>query len=79
MCIGIPMQLISTEGELALAEAGGVRRRISLALIGEEVLPGDFVIVHVGYAIEKVREEEARETLALFEEVLADGGGDGRA
>ena len=53
------------EGDLAVIDLGGVRKEISLALV-EDVAPGDFVIVHVGYALQKVDPEEAEKTLALF-------------
>jgi hydrogenase expression/formation protein HypC len=56
------------EGERAVAEIDGVKKEISLALV-EGVAAGDYVIVHVGYAISRLDEEEARRTLALFEEV----------
>ena len=72
MCIGIPMQVTEKRGMLATAEAKGVRREISLHLMTpEEIAVGDFVIVHVGYAIEKVDPIEAQKTWDLFDEVLA--------
>jgi len=69
MCIGIPMQIVTREGQEAVAETGGVRRRLSLALLDEPLGPGDWVLVHVGYAIARVEEEEARETLDLLRAV----------
>lgn len=72
MCIGIPMRVTEKRGVMATAEAKGVRREISLHLLDpQDVLEGDYVIVHVGYAIEKVDPEEARKTWALFDEYLA--------
>ena len=72
MCIGIPMQVTEKRGMLAPSEAKGVRREISLHLLTpEEVAIGDYVIVHVGYAIEKVDPVEAQKTWALFDEYLA--------
>ena len=53
------------DADLAVIDLGGVRKEISLALV-EDVKPGDFVIVHVGYALQKVDPEEAEKTLALF-------------
>ena len=66
MCLAIPARVVELrEGDLAVIDLGGVRKEISLALV-EDVAPGDFVIVHVGYALQKVDPEEAEKTLALF-------------
>ena len=68
MCLGVPMRVMSIDGSDMVAEIDGVRREASLMLIGEEVQPGDFVIVHAGFAIAKLDEEEARETLRMMRE-----------
>lgn len=69
MCLAIPAQIESlTERDNAIVNLAGVRKEISLALV-EEVNIGDYVIVHVGYALQKLDEEEARRTLALFTEM----------
>jgi len=66
MCLAIPAKVVELrEGDLAVIDLGGVRKEISLALV-EDVAPGDFVIVHVGYALQKLDPEEAEKTLALF-------------
>ncbi len=66
MCLAIPAKVVELrEGEQALIDLAGVRKEISLALV-EDVRPGDYVIVHVGYALQKVDPEEARKTLELF-------------
>jgi hydrogenase expression/formation protein HypC len=66
MCLAIPAKVVELrEGDLALIDLGGVRKEISLALV-EDVAPGDFVIVHVGYALQKLDPDEAEKTLALF-------------
>ncbi len=66
MCLAIPAKVVEIrEGEQALVDLSGVRKEISLALV-EGVAPGDFVIVHVGYALQKVDPDEAERTLALF-------------
>jgi hydrogenase expression/formation protein HypC len=76
MCLGIPMQIIDIDGFNALCEAKGVRREASLYLLqGEEVALGDFVMVHVGYAIQKMSESDARSAWELHDEVLASGAG----
>lgn len=69
MCLAIPArveQLIA--GSSAIVNLGGVRKEISLALV-EDVAVGDYVIVHVGFALQKLDTEEAAQTLALFAEM----------
>ncbi len=72
MCLALPAQVVSLgpEGaaEGALVEVGGVRKRVSLALVPEARV-GDYVIVHVGYAIGVLDTDEAARTLALFGEL----------
>ncbi len=70
MCVGVPMQIVSIEGDNAVAEIDGVKREASLMLLGDEVALGDFVIVHAGFAISKLDEQEARETLELMREAF---------
>jgi hydrogenase expression/formation protein HypC len=64
------MQIISKDGNTAVAEIDGVRREASLMLLGEEVNVGDFVIIHAGFAISKLDEDDARETLAMMREAF---------
>ena len=69
MCLAIPAcveELIA--GDSAIVNLGGVRKEISLALV-EDVAVGDYVIVHVGFALQKLDPEEAAQTLALFAEI----------
>ncbi len=68
MCLAVPMKVVSVEGEMARVEIDGVSREVSVALL-ESVEPGDHVIVHAGYALERLDEDAARETLALFREI----------
>lgn len=70
MCVGVPMQVVSIEGDQAVAEVDGVKREASLMLLDQQVRVGDFVIVHAGFAISKLDEEDARETLAMMREVV---------
>jgi hydrogenase expression/formation protein HypC len=71
MCLAVPMRIRSVDGYAAVCEAKGIEREVSLFMLqGEEIGPGDHVLVHVGYAIQKVSEEEARSTWELFEEIL---------
>ena len=73
MCLGIPMQILSIDGFNARASAKGVERDISLFMLPEqEVAEGDYVIVHVGYAIQKISEENARSSWELFDQILAE-------
>lgn len=72
MCLAVPMQIRSIEGFLATCEAKGIQREVSLFMLqGEPIDVGDHVLVHVGYAIQKVSEEEARSAWELFDEILA--------
>lgn len=64
------MQIVSIDGDNAVAEIDGVKREASLMLLGQEVALGDFVIVHAGFAIAKLDEQEARETLELMREAF---------
>ena len=71
MCLGIPAQiveLVDPGGGLAKAEISGVRREISLALCPEATI-GDWVLVHVGFALARIDESQARETLELLEQL----------
>jgi hydrogenase expression/formation protein HypC len=71
MCLGIPTRVISTSGALAKVEIGGVEREVSIMLL-DGVKKGDWVIIHAGFAIERLDEKDAEETLALLREI-ADG------
>ena len=68
MCLGIPMQIQEINGNAALAAVGGTSRKIYLDVLDEEAKVGDYVIVHAGFAIHRIDEEEAKETLKLFED-----------
>jgi len=69
MCLAIPVRVMQRlENDDALIDAGGVRKRVSLALV-PDAAEGDYVIVHVGYAISRLDPMEAERTLALFGEV----------
>ncbi|HEB67388.1 MAG TPA: HypC/HybG/HupF family hydrogenase formation chaperone [Gammaproteobacteria bacterium] len=71
MCFAIPMQIVAIDGFVARCEARGVTRDVSLFLMQEtELAPGDHVMVHVGYAIQKVSEDDARAAWALYDEML---------
>ena len=66
MCLAIPARIVELlDGDQCRVELGGVRKEISLALV-DDVWPGDYVIVHVGYALQKLDPDEAARTLELF-------------
>ena len=68
MCLAIPARVVEIPAnDLAIVDLGGVRKDVSLALV-EDVAVGDYVIVHVGYALTRLDAEEAEKTLALMAE-----------
>ena len=69
MCLAIPAKVLAREvhSDIATVAIGGVKKEVSLALV-TDVEVGDFVLIHVGYALNKISEEEAEKTLALFAE-----------
>ena len=72
MCLGIPMQIKEIDGFTARCEAKGVEREVSLFMLQHESLRADdFVVVHVGYAIQKVSPQEARSAWEIYDEMLA--------
>ena len=72
MCLGIPMQIVAIDGYNARCSAKGVEREISLFLLQEESLAvNDYVIVHTGYALQKMTEQEALSSWALLDELIA--------
>jgi len=72
MCLAVPMKITSIDGFQCTCEAKGIERRVSLFMMqGEPLEPGDHILVHVGYAIQKVSEQAAADSWALFDEMLA--------
>ena len=69
MCLALPAKIVTIhdEDDMATVSLGGVCKRISLALV-EGVAVGDYVLIHVGYALNRIDPEEAERTLALFAE-----------
>jgi hydrogenase expression/formation protein HypC len=70
MCLGVPVRLVEKRGSTGIAEYKGVKREICLELL-DEVQVGDWVILHAGFAIQKLDQQEAEKTLRLFEELEA--------
>lgn len=72
MCLAVPMTISSINGFQCTCEARGIERDVSLFMLQDESLkPGDHVLVHVGYAIQKVSAEEASESWQLLDQILA--------
>ena len=67
MCLSIPAKVESIEGESAIVSVGGSKYEANLQMI-DDVKIGDYVLLHTGFAIQKLSEEEAKETLKIFEE-----------
>jgi hydrogenase expression/formation protein HypC len=71
MCLGIPMQVKEIDGFMARCAANGVEREVSLFMLPENTVhAGDYVIVHVGYAIQKITAQEARSAWELYDDML---------
>ncbi|MDI6855383.1 MAG: HypC/HybG/HupF family hydrogenase formation chaperone [Candidatus Thermoplasmatota archaeon] len=68
MCLGIPAKVVEIRGNRAKVDFGNTFREINISLV--DVKKNDYVIVHAGYAIQKLDEKEAKETLRLFDEIL---------
>jgi hydrogenase expression/formation protein HypC len=69
MCLAVPMRLESINGDVGIAELGGVKRKVGLTLIDDPKV-GDYLLIHAGFAIQKVDEKEAKETLELLSKVV---------
>lgn len=71
MCLGVPMRVMERDGFLARCEAKGISRSVSLFLLQHEAIePGDHVMVHVGYAIQKMSEDDASTAWDLLDAML---------
>lgn len=72
MCLAVPMQITAIAGAEASCEAKGIERTVSLYMLPEgSVAVGSWVLVHVGYALQVIGEDEARETWDLFDQITA--------
>ena len=70
MCLSVPARVVAVHDDhWATVEIGGTSKRVSIDLV-ENVQPGEYLLIHVGFAIQKVDEDEARQTLELFDEML---------
>ncbi|MEP6922589.1 MAG: HypC/HybG/HupF family hydrogenase formation chaperone [bacterium] len=73
MCLAIPgkiVEIVDVDNQIAKVEVGGVKRNINIGMLGkDEARVGDYVLIHVGFAMSKVDEQEAHETLRLLKEI----------
>ncbi|SFL46856.1 HypC/HybG/HupF family hydrogenase formation chaperone [Pelosinus propionicus] len=68
MCLAVPGKILARQDMLATIEVGGVTRKVSVMLLPDAQV-GDFVLMHAGFAVQVIDEEEAQKTLALFKEL----------
>lgn len=79
MCLAIPMQIIEIQGYIARCEAKGIEREVNLFMLQHEMLKiNDFVMVHVGYAIQKIEPQKARSSWELFDDLQQSDVNNGR-
>ena len=68
MCLAVPLKIISIKGNMGVGELGGVKKKVSLMLL-DKVRVGDYVLLHAGFAINKLETKEAEELLQLLREI----------
>ena len=68
MCLAVPMKVLKIDGDFGDAELGGIIKEVSLTLI-DDVKVGDYILVHAGYAIQKIDENEALETISFLKKL----------
>ena len=71
MCLAMPAQIVSIEEDNATVSLGGVKKSINLSLV-DDVAVGDYVIIHVGYALSKLDQQEAEKTLKDFQSMYSE-------
>ena len=69
MCLAVPARVIEVIGDIASVEFGGIKRDVNITLI-DSPKKGDYVLIHVEYAIHRISPQEAQETLRIWEEML---------
>ncbi len=72
MCLSIPSQVVSIDREkcTAIVDTLGVKREVGIDFIADEVKEGDFVLIHIGYAMNIIDEQYAKESIALYQEII---------
>ncbi|NLE35017.1 MAG: HypC/HybG/HupF family hydrogenase formation chaperone [Bacteroidales bacterium] len=78
MCLSLPARVLKVEGDMAEVSVGGAVFRAGIQMV-EDLRPGDYILLHAGFAIAKMKEDEALETLRLLNEIEASGSGTGKA
>ena len=73
MCLGVPGKVIEVRDSVAVVDFWGVRKEVRLDIVDEAVVPGDYILNHVGFAIRRIAPESVGETLALYEMLLREG------
>jgi len=76
MCLGLPGRIVSMNGKTARVDFWGNVRSVKLDAMKETIVPGDYVIDHAGYAVRRIPDEDVADTLALYEVILCEAGGD---
>lgn len=72
MCLSIPSKVVEIdENNMATVDTMGVKRQVTLDLIGEPVEVGEYVLIHVGFAMNKINVEEAEESIKIYEDIIA--------
>lgn len=69
MCLAIPSEIVALRDKMATIDVSGIRREVSLLLLPEEAALGDYVLVHAGFAIQKIDREAAEDALNLLKEI----------
>lgn len=70
MCLGVPGKVVESNEDYAIVDFWGVRKPVRLEIVDEPVKPGDYVLVHVGFAIRRIPEEQVAETLAFYDGLI---------
>ena len=76
MCLGVPGRVIEIRGSVARVDFFGVQRDTRLDLVDEPVVPGDYILNHVGFAIRRIAPNDIAETLALYERLMGESDAD---
>lgn len=76
MCLGLPGRIVSMSGKTARVDFWGSVRTVKLDAMKEAIVPGDYIIDHAGFAVRRIPDEDVADTLALYEVILCEAGGD---
>lgn len=76
MCLGVPGKVIDVDGWTATVDFFGIRKEVLLHIVDEPVVPGDYILNHVGFAIRRIPPESVAETLAMYEMLMNDDADD---